>query len=294
MKLIDDIRDDLVTGSTSLSDTLRKAKILAHQLGLSELRMWADSELSGYENPEQTPDYRRFRANNFGTFFGPYNSQVKNQLLPTTSLPEPLKSFAENHVVQQSVKQLEAMLSQESTSFPWPTEFVMVAREHIVIEGMQLVEAHKPIPNSVFSGILDCVKTRLLDFVLETPITDQQLRDGTFDRAEARNIFLTNVYGSDNVVAVGETVSQGLSEIMPGDRESLLAYLRGTGITEDDLGVLGQAIAAEITAGENRLGPQVSSWLGRMMVKATSGAWDVTVQTVPNLLIGALGKYYGW
>jgi len=127
MTLIADIRDDLVTGSVSLSDTLRKAKILAHQLELGELRQWADSELSGYEDPEQTPEYRRFRANNLGTFFGPYGSQVKNQLLPTSNLPEPLRSFAENLVVQQSVKALEAMLSQESARLPWPAEFVGLA-----------------------------------------------------------------------------------------------------------------------------------------------------------------------
>jgi len=186
------------------------------------------------------------------------------------------------------------MLSQESARIPWPAEYVGFAREHIVIEGMQLVEAHKPVPSFLFSGILDSVKTRLLDFVLHAPITDEQLRDGTFDRAQTRNVFLTNVYGSDNVVAVGETVSQGLSEIAPGKQESLLSYLRGIGITEDDLGALGHAIAAETTAGRNRLGPKVSSWLGRMVVKATSGVWDVAVQTAPNLLVGALGKYYGW
>ena len=294
MKLIDDIRDDLVTASASLSDTLRKAKILAHQLGLSELRQWADSELSGYEDPDHTPEYRRFRANNLGTFFGPFGSQVRNQVLPTTGLPEPLRSFAENLVVQQSVKALETMLSQESSRFPWPAEFVEVAREHIVIEGMQLVEAHKPIPNSVFSGVLDSVKTRLLDFVLDVPVTDEQLRDGTFDRSQARNIFLTNVYGSENVIAVGETVSQGLSEVVAGNRESLLAYLRRQGITDDDLGVLEDAIASETTAAKNQLGPQVNSWLGRMVVKTMSGAWDVAVQTAPDVLIGALGKYYGW
>lgn len=294
MKLIDDIRDDLVTESASLSDTLRKAKILAHQLRLSELRHWADSELSGYEDPDQVPEYRRFRPNNLGTFFGPFGSQVKNQLLPTTGLPEPLKSFAESLSIQQGVKALEAMVSQESTRLPWPAEFVAFAREHIQIEGMQLVEAHKPIPNSVFSGVLDSVKTRLLDFVLDISVTDEQLRDGTFDHSQVRNVFLTNIYGSDNVVAVGETVSQQLSEIAPGNMESLLTYLRGQGIADDDLGILEDALASETTAAENQLGPQVNSWLGRMLVKSMSGAWKVAVQAAPDLLVGALGKFYGW
>lgn len=294
MKLIDDIRDDLVTESASLSDTLRKAKILAHQLRLSELRQWADSELSGYEDPDLTPEYRRFPANNLGTFFGPFGSQVNNQLLPTTNLPEPLQAFAETLVVQQGVKALEAMSSQESTRLPWPAEFVALARKYIVIEGMQLVEAHKPVPNSVFSGILDSVKTRLLDFVLHIPVTDKQLQDGSFELSQVRNVFLTNVYGNENVVAVGETISQGLSEITPGNQESLLAYLRRHSIADDDLTVLEAALASETTAAKNQLGAQATSWVGRMVLKSVSRTWNVAVQAAPDLLVGALGKFYGW
>lgn len=294
MTLLEDIRDDLVAESVSLPDTLRKAKILAHQLGLLELRQWADSELGGYGDLDKVPDYRCFRANNLGTFFGPYGSGVKNQMLPTIDLPEPLKSFAEHLVVRQNIRALEEMLSQESARFPWPAEFVELAREHIVIEGMALVEAHQPIPNSVFAGILDTVKTRLLDFVLDVPVTDDELREGTFDRSQVRNIFLTNVYGNQNVVAVGETVSQGLSEILAGNRESLLAYLRNQGIADDDLNSLDHAISSETTASKNRLGPLVSSWIGQMMVKGVSGAWDVASQTASSLLVEALGKFYGW
>ena len=294
-KLIDDVREDLVTESASLSNTLRKAKILAHQLGLSELRQWADSELSGYEDQDQTPEYRRFRPNNLGTFLGPFGSGVKNQLLPTNNLPEPLKFFAENHILQQSVSHLEAMMSQESARFPWPAEFVEVARKYIVIEGMQLVEVSRPIPKSVFSDVLDSVKTRLLDFMLDISVTDEQLRDRTFDLPQIRNIFNTHVYGSKNVVAVGENVSQELiSEIVPGNWESLLAHLSKRGIADDDLDVLKNALASEPTADKNRLGPKVSSWLGRMVIKLTSGALNVAAQATPDLLVAAIGKYYGW
>ena len=295
IKLINDIRKDLVTESASLSNTLRKAKILAHQLGLSELHQWADSELSGYEDRDQTPEYRWFRPNNLGTFFGPFGSGVKNQLLPTNNLPEPLKSFAENLILQQSVSHLEAMMSQESARFPWPAEFVEVARKYIVIEGMQLVEVNQPIPRSVFSEVLDSVKTRLLDFVLDISVTDEELRDGTFDLPQIRNTFNTHVYGDRNVVAVGENVSQELtSEIVPGNRQALLAHLSKKGIADDDLDILKNALASEPTADKNRLGPQVSAWLGRMVIKMTSGTLNVAAQAAPDILVGAIGKYYGW
>ena len=62
--MLNEIRDDLVNESVELSNTLRKAKILASALGLRELREWADFELSGYLEEDQVPSYRRFRLNN--------------------------------------------------------------------------------------------------------------------------------------------------------------------------------------------------------------------------------------
>ena len=54
MALIDNIRSDLIDESASVSNTLRKAKILANDLGLPEFREWVDSELNGYPDIEKS------------------------------------------------------------------------------------------------------------------------------------------------------------------------------------------------------------------------------------------------
>lgn len=54
MSLLDEIRNDLVTESASLCNTIRKAKILASAIGLPEFREWVDSELSGYADKDLT------------------------------------------------------------------------------------------------------------------------------------------------------------------------------------------------------------------------------------------------
>ena len=72
MSLLDEIRSDLVNESTDLSNTLRKAKILASAIGLPEFREWVASELSGYTNRDKVPSYRQFRPTNLGTFAGPF------------------------------------------------------------------------------------------------------------------------------------------------------------------------------------------------------------------------------
>ena len=66
MSLLDEIRSDLTNQSADLSNTLRKAKVLASRIGLDEFREWVDSELSGYKDLEKLPSYRRFRPTNIG------------------------------------------------------------------------------------------------------------------------------------------------------------------------------------------------------------------------------------
>ena len=78
MNLLDDIRSDLVNESAGLSNTLRKAKILASALDLPELREWVEFELNGYKDSRSLPEYRKFRLSSLGTFVGPFGSMIKN------------------------------------------------------------------------------------------------------------------------------------------------------------------------------------------------------------------------
>ena len=74
MSLLDEIRSDLTNQSADLSNTLRKAKILASVIGLPEFRDWVDSELSGYSNRDKLPSYRIHGATSLGYFSGPFQT----------------------------------------------------------------------------------------------------------------------------------------------------------------------------------------------------------------------------
>ena len=159
MSLLDEIRSDLVNESAKLSNTLRKAKILASAIGLPEFKEWVDSELGGYSDRGKVPSYRRIRPTNYGTFFGPFQSGVRNIVLPTYDLPASVKDFAENLIFFDGVGTLEAQASesrQESYQRRWPQEMVILARDAMRMEGeMVLADAHQPIPTHLHSGILD-------------------------------------------------------------------------------------------------------------------------------------------
>ena len=297
MSLLDEIRSDLLNESASLSNTLRKAKILASALRLPEFREWIDFELGGYPDRDRVPGYRRFRPTNLGTFAGPFQSGVKNMVLPTYNLPDSVKEFAENLFFFDGVGALEAQAS-DSHQWKWPQEMVMLARNSIQLSGgMVLVDAHQPIPAHAISGVLDQVKNSLLDFVLglqESNVTSEELDNRTVKPEVARNLFHINIYGDHNIVASGEQVNQRVKTVQQGDIDSLLKVLCELNIDDHDLSELKNAVSAEPSAPGGSYGPKVRAWLGGMISKAASSTWKVGLETAPKVLTDALNGYYGF
>ena len=294
MNLLDEIRADLTNQSADLSNTLRKAKVLASSLGLDEFREWVDSELSGYKDLEKLPSYRMFRPTNLGTFVGPFQSRVENVVLPTYSLPESIKDFAENLRFYDGVGALEAQAG-DGGQIKWSQEMIWLARESIQMSGLVLADAHQPVPAYWIPGILDQVKNKLLDFILalEENVTTEDLENRTVETDVARNIFNTYIYGNQNTVATGEQVTQQVTTVQQGDLESLLTCLRNLNVEDSDLSELQEAIITEPTSPEGGYGPKVRAWLGGMITKATAGIWKIGLETGTKGLTDALNGYYG-
>lgn len=296
MNLLDDIRSDLLNQSADLSNTLRKAKVLASIMGLCEFRDWVDHELSGYPNSSRLPDYRKFTPTNLGTFSGPFQSGATNVVLPTISLPDPVKDFAETFEFFDGVAALQVQKSDEHVR-RWPQELIFLARDSIKMSGgMVLADAHQPIPAHVISGILDQVKNKLLDFILglqEENITSDDLMNRTIKPEVARNLFNINIYGDRNIVASGEDVHQTTMPVEKDNLETLVDYFRQLNVDSEDLRELEQAIAAEPKMCNGKLGPKVRAWVGGMISKAASQMWNIGMELAPKLLIDALHSFYG-
>ena len=300
MSLLDEIRTDLVNESATLSNTLRKAKILASAIGLPEFREWVDFELSGYPEKTEIPSYRIFAATNLGTFSGPFQSMVKDAVLPTVNLPEYIRDFAERLIIPFGVGELQEMLVGDSEGFQskWPQEYVIRARKYIQMTGgLELVDAHKPIPRHIISGVLDNIKNKLLDFTLglqENNITSEELDNGTVKPEVVRQVYNTvNIYGDHNVVASGENVNQAVNPVQKGDIGSLIKHLSGLKVNGEDLSELEDAVAQEPHASNGEFGPKVRAWVGGMISKAVTGTWKIGVEAAPKVLMDALRGYYG-
>lgn len=296
MNLLKDIQSDLVNESASLANTLRKAKILANEIGLPEFQEWVDSELNGYRDRANLPEYRRVRLPIFGTVTnGRY--LIRNAPLPTDQLPDNVRKVVENCIFLEGVGELEAQASTTPLFIQWTPDLLMIARKFIEwTEGGELVEAYQSVSTHAILGVLDQIKNRLLDFVLglqEYNITPENMKNQTGSQESARKTFNTYIIGDQNTVASGENVNQTLKTVQKGDSESLLSFLRGLNLDDDDVREAEEAISVERTATNGQLGPKVRGWLGGMMEKMASGALTIGGNAGTLILTQAFQDFYG-
>src|SRR5690348_2818918 len=93
-QLIDEVADQK---NHSLSDVLLKAKVLAHKLRSRTFRQWVNSEIDGYKDKDQLPDYRVLRCKLRGDFVGYFHSGVRNVPLSTSILESRVREVLEFH-----------------------------------------------------------------------------------------------------------------------------------------------------------------------------------------------------
>jgi hypothetical protein len=304
MSLLVEIRDAAVDAKT-VAVALRKAKILASRLNNDRLKLWVDRELNGYTDKESLPAYRIVNAPAVGDFSGAFGSGLRNQPIPSTCLPENLRDYARRAFILNGVGALEAFIETAGTgglSLPWPGDLVVLVGAEIV-QGMNCLAARQQVPTAVFVSIVEAVRNKLIDFVLEIeaadPTAGEPEHGNTPLAAEKVNQIVHNTiynYGGSANVASGSHVTQSAEfGIRKGDTRDLLDSLRSLGITHEDLQDLQAALRSDSRPSESgRWGPQISEWIGRMVAKAASGAWRISVAAAPEVITRALNSYYGW
>ena len=296
MNLLDEIRVDLTRETATLPNTLRKARVLAHELQSQELRDWVSNELGGYSVEAAVPSYRQFRLPVFGTFHGPFRERIPEQAIPIYDydLPEGAKDFLDSLTVVEGIAALDALIESdvEVHRRPLPVQLTLALQSVVrMTGGMVLHEMYHQIPRYIFAGILDSVKSRLLDFILdlqEKEVTAERLNNGDADRETVRDAVTINIYGDRNVVATGASVHQEFS-IHEGDVDSLISHLRAHNVSDEDIDELKDALVAEPNATPSELGTKVNAWLKKM----ATGAWQAGKENAPAILEQAIQKFYG-
>lgn len=262
MSLLREIQTDAVDSKCKVSDLLRKCKILAARLGNDDFKIWVDSELNGYELSDSIPSYRVY--NNVlskGHFSGAFGSGLRNADIPSNCFPKEFRKDLTTVSLVAPIAEIESLVQKfikgKLLQQPWDSNFVAMFNNK-VYENMICVQAWKVIPSTKLEGIIDIVKTRILNFVLEIEAINPNageaaLNTNPIPQDKVSQIFNINITGNVQNLASGNhqsTIHQtAFDSEIPEDFSNLLNELKKSNIENN--------VAQEVAIRIEKLGANV-------------------------------------
>ncbi|WP_419657661.1 hypothetical protein Dvar_68100 [Desulfosarcina variabilis str. Montpellier] len=302
MTLLRDIQNSAIDSKNSLSDLLRKCKILAARLHHAELDQWVENELNGYPSHDTLPKYRMIECSAIGNLGGPFGAEMRNITIPVSCLPEKARDWARRVLLVQPISSLEQLAQGEGDEIhcDWPGDLVASVADKIY-HGYSLYGAWLRVSKGDVVAILDSVRNRILSFSLEIEKEAPNAGEAPpntkpIPENKVTKVFNTYILGNVHNIATGSSnFSQSVQiAIGKGDFSSLKAFLKDNDVSEDDINLLEKAISKDkVSENQARIGKSVSGWISTMLKKAGTSAWKIANSSAGTLLTKAIAKYYG-
>ncbi len=291
------LQTECLDNNVAVSALLRKALVVSTKLKITDFREWCQLETNGYIDLVTTPEYRKIygeiKAHN------PYHGW-QPVLFEDSDTP---KLLGERKLIEP-ISQLEDLLHSKKTTnsligMPIPPEILYkIFDRHYLESGI--------IPKVVINPsdlvrILDIVRNTILEWTLKLEQDGILGEEMTFTPQEQEkamlnpNIRITNFQGILGNVNQS-SVMQDLSMTVKADNlDSLCSFLTDQGIEQDDLNNLRDALSIDRRPTvPGTFGEKVSAWIARMVGKAASGAWKISIGAAGSLLAKAIAQYYGF
>ncbi len=296
MSLLREIQIDAINSNAKISDLLRKCQILAYRLGNEDFKNWISFELQGYpQDPKNVPDYRILNVNSKGHFAGAFGSALNNADMLTYSLPEQLQKSLSKAYFFSPIATLESLTNDESEVLTQDWNPAIIAHYGSkMYEGYNCMQAWKVIPASAVVGIIDTVKTKILNFALEIELLNPQageaaLNSNPIPQEKVTQIFNFNIAGNVQNLASGNhhsTIHQEINNSqIPEEFLNLLSTLRKSEIEEElvsDLELRIEKLGTSIGT------PEYTSQYGELMSFLSN---HVTIYTFLAPFIPMLSSY---
>lgn len=302
MSLLRDIQNAAVSKDTDVATLLRKCKILAVRLGNDEFKNWVDSELNGYESIDNLPEYRILHTISHGHFSGPYGSSLKDAPIPPSCLPEEFRDNITTSYLKLPISGYVSLVNNKEGKDAieqWPADIIAHFGRKIYND-MNCLSAWKIIPLNALDALIDTIKTRILNFVLEIEREAPKAGEASpnqppLPQERVNHVFYTYISGDVQNLATGSTnFSQSKNnKVIVNDVESLKKYLLSKGLDKKDIEEMQQAIEQDRQDNAKGFGERVQAWMAKMVGKAASGVWNVTVSVAGSLIGKALSDYFG-
>ena len=297
MSLVLELQSASTDKTNDISDLLRKCLLVATKLKFEEFKTWVNCELHGYQDAEiETPPYRQLRA--VMKVFNPYHGLQPFFMPPR--LENELCNIEYRSPIGNAVSILESQRGSDDKTppiFPLPSKM-----KNFLLENMDLpLEPMRLVSETQLDMVIDAIRSTILEWSLrleEEGILGEGMAFSKEEKeraAASHQIHIGNFQGVLGNVA-GSTVNQNLDmNVAQGDFASLQSLLESKGVSDDDISEIETALKEDPKpASPDSLGPKVSTWMGKMISKAASGAWKVTTTAASKILTEAIGSYYGF
>lgn len=214
MSLLREIQNDAVNSNVNVSDLLRKCKILAYRLGNEDFKNWVDFELNGYGSTDSLPNYRTVYVGSKGYFVGSFGRSLSNADIPTHGLPDWLQESCSKADFNNPIATLESYTfnyKNGQLTQSWSPAILAKFGSNMYSD-LNCIQAWKVIPVASVIGIIDTVKTKILNFVLEIEVInpeagEAELNSNPIPQDKVSQIFNINISGNVQNLASGNTHS---------------------------------------------------------------------------------------
>ncbi|UDJ80555.1 AbiTii domain-containing protein [Kosakonia oryzae] len=303
MVKVEDIVNDLTSGTSRITDALLKTKVLLFAIDKKYLALWVDHELKGYPDTVELPEYRIATARvliNANNLVHHYNGLELN----LTHFDDEEYNRARQSFIRISISQIEHLLS-ESQGEHFFSESIPVAMARYyapeVHADYHITKIYKQIALHHLTSIITQVRTRLIDFMLELSSqldsTEGETLSDKAKKIDINSMFANAVFGPNAVINVGDRNSTNVTIVIEKNNFNMLEkHLSENGVEQKDIDDLGIALREDEKISKrhsNSYGPQVAQWFTKMISKASDNTWTVGVNVASTLLTTALNQYLG-
>jgi len=157
--LVLQLQADVLDPASRISDLLRKVKVVAAKLGLTDIQEWVEHELQGYPNDATLPEYRDLTGQ--VKFFNPIYGWR-----PVICHDGRLEQIISRCPVYQSIASIEEVLARSAEAgyliSPIAGEKQAILSKMVRMMGVSEFQLH--VSPGAFFGILDGVRNRVLDW----------------------------------------------------------------------------------------------------------------------------------
>jgi hypothetical protein len=306
-ELLHRINEGATDSSTPLGDVMRLCLRLGSLLGNKELSDWAKAEGGGYTSRANLPDYRVFETEVKGNFSGWYGRAMQHAPIPHFWVEEAHRDLLCKAHLTHSVGELERFArggraDTNVLTIAWPADAMVLYQRKPLYQGFVLVEAEQILSTTVMAGILEEIRTRVIEFVLtiETElnidIMDYDTSKKPLEAAaqeKVSQIFNTTIHGGSNF-ALGNsgTTNQQAIQVQPGDLKGLKEKLAELGVPDVLVSDLDTALSKDADS-EEQPGPHVKGWFGRLATKVGTGAIQLAGTATALVVMTEVKRFLG-